>query len=108
MGCAGVATFNSLRRSSARPGDLVAVLGIGGLGHLGIQFANKMGFETVAIARGQEKAELATQLGAHHYIDSTTADMAARLQATPRRTPQGRPGAAWRRRGRSTGPSTAV
>jgi alcohol dehydrogenase len=81
MGCAGVATFNSLRRSSARPGDLVAVLGIGGLGHLGIQFANKMGFETVAIARGQEKAELATQLGAHHYVDSTTADMAARLQA---------------------------
>ncbi|MBA9003006.1 alcohol dehydrogenase [Thermomonospora cellulosilytica] len=81
LGCAGVATFNSLRRSAARPGDLVAVLGIGGLGHLGVQFANKMGFETVAIARGEEKAELATRLGAHHYIDSTAGDVAARLQA---------------------------
>ncbi|NEE00807.1 alcohol dehydrogenase catalytic domain-containing protein [Phytoactinopolyspora halotolerans] len=81
MGCAGVATFNSLRRSGARPGDLVAVLGIGGLGHLGVQFANKMGFETVAIARGEEKAELATGLGAHHYINSNGGDVAARLQA---------------------------
>jgi len=81
MGCAGVATFNSLRRSGARPGDLVAVLGVGGLGHLGVQFAHRMGFETVAIARGEEKAELAKQLGAHHYLDSTTGDMASRLQA---------------------------
>lgn len=71
LGCAGVTTFNGLRRSSARPGDLVAVLGIGGLGHLGVQYAVAMGFETVAIARGTGKAELARQLGAHHYIDST-------------------------------------
>ncbi|MFF4212815.1 alcohol dehydrogenase [Streptomyces sp. NPDC001796] len=71
MACAGVTTFNGLRRSSARPGDLVAVLGIGGLGHLGVQYAAAMGFETVAIARGAEKAELAKQLGAHHYVDST-------------------------------------
>jgi len=81
MGCAGVATFNSLRRSGARPGDLVAVLGMGGLGHLGVQFANKMGFETVAIARGEEKAGLAERLGAHHYIDSNANDVAGRLQA---------------------------
>ncbi len=71
LGCAGVTTYNGLRRSSARPGDLVAVLGIGGLGHLGVKYAAAMGFETVAIARGAEKADLATQLGAHHYIDST-------------------------------------
>ncbi|MER8184984.1 alcohol dehydrogenase catalytic domain-containing protein [Kitasatospora sp. NPDC094015] len=71
MGCAGVTTYNGLRRSPARPGDLVAVLGLGGLGHLGVQFANAMGFETVAIARGGAKAELAERLGAHHYIDST-------------------------------------
>ncbi|MEV6736953.1 alcohol dehydrogenase [Streptomyces sp. NPDC051104] len=71
MACAGVTTFHGLRRSSARPGDLVAVLGIGGLGHLGVQYAAAMGFETVAIARGGEKAELAKQLGAHHYVDST-------------------------------------
>lgn len=71
MACAGVTTYNGLRRSSARPGDLVAVLGIGGLGHLGVQYAVAMGFETVAIARGTEKAEFAKQLGAHHYIDST-------------------------------------
>ncbi|MBV7695723.1 alcohol dehydrogenase [Streptomyces sp. TRM70350] len=73
MACAGVTTYNGLRRSSARPGDLVAVLGIGGLGHLGVQYAVAMGFETVAIARGAEKAEFAKQLGAHHYIDSTGA-----------------------------------
>ncbi|WP_369393969.1 alcohol dehydrogenase [Streptomyces sp. CG1] len=72
MACAGVTTFNGLRRSSARPGDLVAVLGLGGLGHLGVQYAVAMGFETVGIARGAEKADFAKQLGAHHYIDSTS------------------------------------
>ncbi|HEY7861150.1 MAG: alcohol dehydrogenase [Gemmatimonadales bacterium] len=69
--CAGVTTFNSLRNSGARAGDLVAVHGIGGLGHLGVQFAARMGFHTVAIARGQDKAALAKKLGAHDYIDST-------------------------------------
>lgn len=64
-------TFNGLRRSSARPGDLVAVLGIGGLGHLAVKYAVAMGFETVAIARGADKADFAKQLGAHHYVDST-------------------------------------
>jgi D-arabinose 1-dehydrogenase-like Zn-dependent alcohol dehydrogenase len=77
--CAGVTTFNGLRSSRARAGDLVAVLGIGGLGHLGLQFAAKMGFETVAIARGAEKEEFSRQLGAHHYIDSTAADVGAEL-----------------------------
>jgi alcohol dehydrogenase len=72
MACAGVTTYNGLRRSSARPGDLVAVLGLGGLGHLGVQYAVAMGFETVAIARGGEKADFAKQLGAHHYVDSTS------------------------------------
>lgn len=72
MACAGVTTFNGLRRSSARPGDLVAVLGLGGLGHLGVQYAVAMGFETVGIARGPEKADFAKQLGAHHYVDSTS------------------------------------
>ncbi|MER6385588.1 alcohol dehydrogenase [Streptomyces sp. NPDC001250] len=72
MACAGVTTFNGLRRSSAQPGDLVAVLGLGGLGHLGVQYAVAMGFETVGIARGAEKADFAKQLGAHHYIDSTS------------------------------------
>ncbi|MGW1893446.1 alcohol dehydrogenase [Streptomyces sp. NPDC002004] len=71
LACAGVTTFNGLRSSSARPGDLVAVLGIGGLGHLGVQYAVAMGFETVAIARGAAKADFAKQLGAHHYVDST-------------------------------------
>ena len=70
LACAGVTTYNGLRRSSARPGDLVAVLGIGGLGHLGVRFAAAMGFETVAIARGAAKADFAKQLGAHHYVDS--------------------------------------
>ena len=78
--CAGVTTFNSLRHSGARPGDLVAILGIGGLGHLGVQFAAKSGYNTVAIARGGDKAPLAKELGAHHYIDSTTEDFAAELQ----------------------------
>jgi alcohol dehydrogenase len=81
LGCAGVTTFNSLRRSSARPGDLVAVLGVGGLGHLAVQFANKMGFETVAVARGADKAATARQLGAHHYVDSTAGGVAEQLQA---------------------------
>ncbi|HLX25705.1 MAG TPA: alcohol dehydrogenase catalytic domain-containing protein [Candidatus Cybelea sp.] len=78
--CAGVTTFNSLRHSGARAGDLVGVLGIGGLGHLGVAFASKMGFNTVAIARGREKEELAHSLGARHYIDSTTSDVAGELQ----------------------------
>jgi alcohol dehydrogenase len=81
MGCAGVATFNSLRRSSARPGDLVAVLGLGGVGHLAVQFANKLGFETVAVARGTEKAATAERLGAHHYVDGSAGDVAKQLQA---------------------------
>ncbi len=68
--CAGITTFNSLRHAGASSGDLVAVLGIGGLGHLGVQFAARMGYETVAIARGKDKEPLARQLGAHHYIDS--------------------------------------
>jgi D-arabinose 1-dehydrogenase-like Zn-dependent alcohol dehydrogenase len=68
--CAGVTTYNALRNAGARPGDTVAILGIGGLGHLAVQFANKMGFRTVAIARGDDKAEFAKKLGAHHYINS--------------------------------------
>jgi D-arabinose 1-dehydrogenase-like Zn-dependent alcohol dehydrogenase len=78
--CAGITTFNALRNSGARPGEIVAVLGLGGLGHLGVQFAAKMGFKTVAIARGEDKAPLAQQLGAHHYIDSRAEDPAAALQ----------------------------
>jgi D-arabinose 1-dehydrogenase-like Zn-dependent alcohol dehydrogenase len=74
--CAGITTFNSLRHSGAGPGDLVAILGIGGLGHLGVQFAAKMGFNTVAIARGPDKAKLALKLGAHRYIDSEAEDAA--------------------------------
>ncbi len=77
--CAGITTFNALRNSGARPGDLVAVLGIGGLGHLGIQFAAKMGFKTVAIARGKDKEPLARKLGAWQYIDSQAQDAAAEL-----------------------------
>jgi D-arabinose 1-dehydrogenase-like Zn-dependent alcohol dehydrogenase len=79
--CAGITTFNALRRSVAKPGDLVAILGIGGLGHLGVQFAAHMGFEVVAIARGAEKEDLAKKLGAHHYIDSSSGDPAAALKA---------------------------
>jgi D-arabinose 1-dehydrogenase-like Zn-dependent alcohol dehydrogenase len=78
--CAGVTTFNALRNSGARPGETVAVLGLGGLGHLGVQFAAKAGFNTVAIARGADKAPLARQLGAHHYIDNAAEDPAAALQ----------------------------
>jgi D-arabinose 1-dehydrogenase-like Zn-dependent alcohol dehydrogenase len=79
--CAGITTFNSLRHAGASPGDLVAILGIGGLGHLGIQFAARMGYETVAIARGRDKEPLARQLGAHHYIDSEAQDPANELAA---------------------------
>ena len=78
--CAGVTTYNSLRNSGARPGDLVAILGIGGLGHLGVQFAAKMGFRTVAIARDMDKEPLARKLGASSYIDSKAQDPAAELQ----------------------------
>jgi D-arabinose 1-dehydrogenase-like Zn-dependent alcohol dehydrogenase len=77
--CAGVTTFNSLRNSGARPGETVAVLGVGGLGHLAIQFASKMGFKTVAIARGRDKEPLARELGARYYIDSRAQDAAAEL-----------------------------
>jgi D-arabinose 1-dehydrogenase-like Zn-dependent alcohol dehydrogenase len=77
--CAGVTTYNALRNSGARPGDVVAVLGLGGLGHLAVQYAAKMGFKTVALARGQDKESFARKLGAWHYIDSTTKDVAAEL-----------------------------
>lgn len=77
--CAGVTTFNCLRNAGARPGELVAVLGLGGLGHLGVQFAAKAGYRTVAIARGQDKAPLARQLGAHHYIDNQAQNPAEEL-----------------------------
>ena len=77
--CAGVTTFNALRNSGARAGETVAILGIGGLGHLGVQFAAKMGFRTVAIARGEDKEPLARKLGAHQYIDSQKHDVAAEL-----------------------------
>jgi D-arabinose 1-dehydrogenase-like Zn-dependent alcohol dehydrogenase len=78
--CAGITTFNALRNSGARPGETVAVLGLGGLGHLGVQFAAKLGFKTVAIGRHQEEAPLARQLGAHYYIDNAAEDPAAALQ----------------------------
>lgn len=78
--CAGVTTFNSLRHSGARAGDVVAVLGIGGLGHLAVQFAARMGFRTVAIARGTDKAALAERLGAQAYVDGAAQDPAAELQ----------------------------
>ena len=77
--CAGLTTFNALRNSGARPGDLVAVLGLGGLGHLGVQYAAKMGFRTAAVARGKDKEALAKKLGAVHYIDSEAGDPAAEL-----------------------------
>lgn len=78
--CAGVTVFNALRNSGARAGEVVAVHGIGGLGHLGVQYARKMGFETVAINRGNEKEGLAQKLGAHHYIDATAQDAVVELQ----------------------------
>jgi alcohol dehydrogenase len=79
--CAGVTVYNALRHSDARAGDVVAVLGLGGLGHLGVQYAAKFGFDTVSIARGAQKEPLARQLGARHYIDSTREDVSAALQA---------------------------
>jgi D-arabinose 1-dehydrogenase-like Zn-dependent alcohol dehydrogenase len=78
--CAGVTTFNALRNSGARPGDVVAVLGLGGLGHLGVQYAAKMGFNTVGIARGKDKEPLARKLGASVYLDSKSQDPSAELQ----------------------------
>ena len=79
--CAGITTFNALRHSGAKPGDTVAILGIGGLGHLGIQYAVKMGFKTIAIARGKDKEVLAKKLGAVQYIDSLEKDVAKELNA---------------------------
>ena len=78
--CAGVTTFNALRNSGARPGDVVAVLGLGGLGHLGVQYASKMGYHTVGIARGKDKEPLARRLGASIYIDSQAQNPAAELR----------------------------
>jgi D-arabinose 1-dehydrogenase-like Zn-dependent alcohol dehydrogenase len=78
--CAGVTVYNALRNSGARGGDVVGIHGVGGLGHLGVQYARQMGFETVAIGRGQDKAELARKLGAHHYIDTDAGDAVAELQ----------------------------
>jgi D-arabinose 1-dehydrogenase-like Zn-dependent alcohol dehydrogenase len=78
--CAGITVFNALRNSGARAGDTVAVQGIGGLGHLGIQYARQMGFRTVAIGRGADKKPLATKLGAHEYIDNAAGDQAQALQ----------------------------
>jgi D-arabinose 1-dehydrogenase-like Zn-dependent alcohol dehydrogenase len=77
--CAGITTYNCLRNSGARPGEVVAVLGLGVLGHLGVQYAAKMGFRTVAIARGRDKEALARTLGAWHYIDNQAQDPAAEL-----------------------------
>jgi D-arabinose 1-dehydrogenase-like Zn-dependent alcohol dehydrogenase len=78
--CAGITTYNALRNTNARPGDVVAIQGLGGLGHLGVQYAVKMGFKTVGIARGADKEPLARTLGAHYYIDSQAQDPAAELQ----------------------------
>ena len=79
--CAGITTFNALRHCGGKPGELVAIHGIGGLGHLGVQFAARQGFRTVAINRGRDKENLARSLGAHAYIDSATDDPAKALQA---------------------------
>jgi D-arabinose 1-dehydrogenase-like Zn-dependent alcohol dehydrogenase len=78
--CAGVTVYNALRNCGARAGDVVAVQGIGGLGHFGVQYARRMGFETVALGRGKDKEELARKLGAHHYIDSDVVDPVVELQ----------------------------
>jgi D-arabinose 1-dehydrogenase-like Zn-dependent alcohol dehydrogenase len=78
--CAGITVFNALRNSGARPGDLVAVQGIGGLGHLGVQYARQMGFRTFAIGRGKDKEALARKLGATHYIDTAAGDPSVELQ----------------------------
>jgi D-arabinose 1-dehydrogenase-like Zn-dependent alcohol dehydrogenase len=77
--CAGVTTFNALRNSGARPGDLVGIEGLGGLGHVGIQYARAMGYEVAAISRGVEKEEFARKLGAHHYVDSNRPDFAEEM-----------------------------
>jgi propanol-preferring alcohol dehydrogenase len=79
--CAGLTTFEGIRSSSAKAGDLVAILGIGGLGHLAVQYARHMGFEVVAIGRGKDTADLAKKLGAHHYIDSVEDNLGEALQA---------------------------
>jgi D-arabinose 1-dehydrogenase-like Zn-dependent alcohol dehydrogenase len=79
--CAGITTFNALRNSGAGPGDLVVIHGVGGLGHLGIQFSSRLGFRTIAVNRGREKEALARALGAHDYIDSNEGDVAEALQA---------------------------
>lgn len=103
LSCAGVAVFNALRIGPARSGDLVAVLGLGGLGHLAVQFAAAMGFDTVVIARGTANRDSAMGFGARHYIDSLTEDVAARLQqlgGPPRSS--GPPPAPWRCRPPST------
>ena len=78
--CAGITTFNALRNTGAGPGDLVAVQGIGGLGHLGVQYAHRMGFETVAVSRSSDKRDLAKELGADHFLDASETDPAERLQ----------------------------
>jgi len=78
--CAGITTFNALRNCGAGPGDLVAIHGVGGLGHLGIQFARHQGFRTIAVNRGRDKEALARSLGAHDYIDSEAGDVAEALQ----------------------------
>jgi len=78
--CAGVTVFNALRHSGARPGDVVAVQGIGGLGHLGVQYARQMGFQTIALGRGKDKEPLAKKLGAQHYLDSDVGDPVKELQ----------------------------
>jgi D-arabinose 1-dehydrogenase-like Zn-dependent alcohol dehydrogenase len=78
--CAGITTFNALRHGGAIPGDLVAVLGVGGLGHLGIQFANKFGYQVVGISRGKQSEPLARKLGAHMYIDSSATNAAEELK----------------------------
>jgi D-arabinose 1-dehydrogenase-like Zn-dependent alcohol dehydrogenase len=78
--CAGITTFNALRNTGAGPGDLVAVQGVGGLGHLGVQYAHRMGFETVAVSRSADKRDLALELGADHFVDASDVDPAERLQ----------------------------
>jgi D-arabinose 1-dehydrogenase-like Zn-dependent alcohol dehydrogenase len=79
--CAGITTYNALRNAGAKSGDLVAVQGIGGLGHLAVQFARQSGYRTAAISRGKDKEAFARELGAHHYIDDANGDAAAQLQA---------------------------
>src|SRR6202008_815715 len=78
--CAGITTYNALRHSGALPGDLVAVLGIGGLGHLGVQYANKFGYKVAAVGRGPENAALSKKLGANVYIDNKATNAAEELQ----------------------------